>query len=131
MRNAAGIALVDPNGLLFLVRRNSQVSHGGLWSIPGGYVDNGESPLQAALRELKEESGLAVGGASQIGDLVVSTPEGGSFSVFVYQGSLPSRTPVMQKAEVDRWLWLEPALAFGLKLHPGMRKILDALERLV
>jgi len=131
MGNAAGVALVDPNGVVFLVRRNSQTSHGGLWSIPGGYIDDGESPLQTALRELKEETGLSVGSASQIGQLVVPTPEGGSFSVFIYQGSLASRTPTTQRSEVDRWLWLEPSLAFGLKLHPGMRQILNTLERIV
>ena len=30
----------------------------GLWSLPGGWIDVGESPAQAAVREVKEETGL-------------------------------------------------------------------------
>ena len=125
MYAAAGIALLDQNGLVFLVRRSSRVSHGGSWTIPGGYVDDGESPLQAAVREFKEETGMSLGSASQLEAFSVPTPEGATFSVFIYQGKGSHRSPSLQKGEVDRWLWLEPELAFGLKLHPGMRKILD------
>ncbi|MDE2143958.1 MAG: NUDIX domain-containing protein, partial [Elusimicrobia bacterium] len=30
----------------------------GLWLAPGGHIDEGETPDEAALRELKEETGL-------------------------------------------------------------------------
>lgn len=36
-------------------------SHGaGTWSLPGGHVDAGESPLRAAIRETFEETGIAI-----------------------------------------------------------------------
>lgn len=51
-------------GALFFNERNELLilkqSYNDLWSIPGGIVDDHESPLQAVLREIKEEIGLTV-----------------------------------------------------------------------
>ena len=44
---------------LVLTRRSGRLrSHAGQWALPGGRIDAGESPEQAALRELAEEVGL-------------------------------------------------------------------------
>ncbi|MFN9280242.1 MAG: NUDIX hydrolase [Betaproteobacteria bacterium] len=44
---------------LLLTRRASGLrSHAGQWALPGGRMDEGETPEQAALRELQEEVGL-------------------------------------------------------------------------
>lgn len=46
---------------LLLTRRASDLrAHAGQWAMPGGRVDDGETPEAAALRELHEEVGLAL-----------------------------------------------------------------------
>lgn len=46
---------------LVLTRRSNQLKrHSGQWALPGGQCDPGESPEATALRELKEEVGLAL-----------------------------------------------------------------------
>jgi|UPI0003794ECB 8-oxo-dGTP diphosphatase len=50
-------ALFRPNGDLLLQRRPDQ-RLSGLWTFPGGKVEGDELPLQAAVRELEEETGI-------------------------------------------------------------------------
>lgn len=54
---AAGIALVH-NGRLLLMRRRLDCDAGGCWAYPGGKIEPGETAQQAAIRELREETGL-------------------------------------------------------------------------
>ncbi len=50
-----------------LVRRD-RGPMAGLWSFPGGQLESGESPSDAARRELAEETGLSVGQLVPLGD---------------------------------------------------------------
>ncbi len=55
---------------LLLTRRAARMSsHGGQWALPGGRIDPGETPQQAALREMHEEVGLALGASDILGTL--------------------------------------------------------------
>jgi putative (di)nucleoside polyphosphate hydrolase len=53
-RRCVGIMLVNHEGLVFIGRRNDESA---AWQMPQGGIDAGESPEQAALRELQEETG--------------------------------------------------------------------------
>ena len=47
---------------LILTRRSSQLrDHAGQWALPGGRLDAGESPVETALREMREEVGVHLG----------------------------------------------------------------------
>lgn len=55
---------------LILTRRSRQLRrHAGQWALPGGRIDPGESPEQAALRELAEEVGLELDAGAVLGRL--------------------------------------------------------------
>ena len=55
---------------LLLTRRSSQLRrHAGQWALPGGRLDPGETPEQAALREMAEEVNLALDASAVLGRL--------------------------------------------------------------
>lgn len=54
-RLGVGIMLVNRRGLIFVARRID--SPGEAWQMPQGGIDDGETPVDAALRELEEEVG--------------------------------------------------------------------------
>ncbi len=62
-RRVAGVLLVDARGWLLMQLRGREAAVSpGQWSMPGGGIEPGESPEQAARRELLEETGLRVAG---------------------------------------------------------------------
>jgi 8-oxo-dGTP pyrophosphatase MutT (NUDIX family) len=61
MIRAAGILFLtkDGSGALFCKRGNG-ASNPGEWACPGGHIEDGETPIQAAIRETMEEAGIKV-----------------------------------------------------------------------
>ncbi|SFJ74759.1 ADP-ribose pyrophosphatase YjhB, NUDIX family [Amycolatopsis sacchari] len=61
-RTAAGVLFTDRQARVLMVH----TTYKDYWDIPGGYIEPGESPHQAAVREVREELGLSV----PVGELV-------------------------------------------------------------
>ena len=57
-RPAARVICVDGTGRVLLMHWHDTVSGESLWEPPGGGIDPGETPFEAARRELTEETGL-------------------------------------------------------------------------
>jgi 8-oxo-dGTP pyrophosphatase MutT (NUDIX family) len=72
-RRPAAVAVVllpdeEDRACFLLTRRAATLrAHRGQWALPGGRIDAGETAEEAALRELREEVGLALGADSVLG----------------------------------------------------------------
>jgi 8-oxo-dGTP diphosphatase len=55
----AGV-LVKCNNKVLLCKRNNQGSFPGMWSIPGGKMEEGEMPIESARREFYEETDISI-----------------------------------------------------------------------
>ncbi len=62
---ASTAVVFDDQERILLVLRNREPG-AGEWALPGGFVENGESPEDAAKRELREETGLQAHGPALI-----------------------------------------------------------------
>lgn len=69
----AGAVIVD--GRLLLAQRSYPAEVAGLWELPGGKVEAGETRSEALERELAEELGVRVAAGSQVGVGVPLRPD--------------------------------------------------------
>jgi 8-oxo-dGTP diphosphatase len=97
------------------------------WSHPKGKLKSGESDAQAALREVKEETGMDC----VLGAALPATryPVGGRPKLVRYWAAEAVAGHFEPNAEVDRLLWLPPADARAALTHPHDRPLIDAALR--
>ena len=72
-----GAILKDDAGRLLLIKRGHEPGK-GLWSIPGGRIEAGETDEEALVREVREETGLVVTAGSFIGSVRRPTGQPGT-----------------------------------------------------
>lgn len=56
----AEVYIIHKNKLLMFKRSEAKKKFPGWWALPGGHIDEDEDPLKAAIREVKEETGVNV-----------------------------------------------------------------------
>ena len=109
----------DGAGRLLLIRRGREPSR-GLWSLPGGRVEPGETLEQAVVREVREETGLEVRVGPPVGRVLI--PAG----AVVYDVTDFTCTPLDRAAEpvagddADAVTWVEATAVGGLACTPRL-----------
>lgn len=78
-----GAIIYDTEGRLLLIRRGHPPGE-GLWSLPGGRVEAGESDAEAVARELAEETGLRVEPGRLVGSVERAGPAGVTYDIHDY-----------------------------------------------
>jgi A/G-specific adenine glycosylase len=121
---AAVVVLVDANGRWLLQRRPLRGLLGGLWEFPGGKIDPGETPMGAARRELREETGRSVGKLTEVG-VVRHSYSHFSVDLHVFRGR-PGRASFAPPSAPQRWV--APRRVTALPLPKATEKIVRLLE---
>lgn len=124
---AVTVFVIDDQDRVLLIRRTDN----GLWAVPGGAQDFGESIAETAVRETKEESGIDIEVTGVVGIYtdpkhVMAYSDGEvrqQFSICFrgrYLGGQP--TPSSESSQVR---WVPRDELDGLPIHPSMRLRID------
>lgn len=73
----------------------------GVWELPGGFIDAGESPRLCAARELKEESGQSVASLRWCAVLELTGATTGTSYGALYRGDIATSAHFTGNAEID------------------------------
>jgi 8-oxo-dGTP pyrophosphatase MutT (NUDIX family) len=120
------ILLSDRDGRVLMLRRapDDDILPGS-WELPGGGIDPGETPLQAAARELREEVGVALA-EEALADWGTFERPGGRHTAFFATGCEPGDCTPALSHEHDDWRWadgpgevepLTPSARWALERH--------------
>ena len=120
-RVVAKVILVNSNHEIAMakVKRGFFTGH---WTLPGGFVDYAEHPVEGAVREVKEELGLKVNiDANDIVQIAerIFTSEGIQFLSFTYKCKVDGEVnfnPKADEIEEARWFSMDQALANAASL---------------
>jgi 8-oxo-dGTP pyrophosphatase MutT (NUDIX family) len=125
---AAGVVFISPEGRVLLMQRDpEEKNYGGHWGLPGGKAEGGETPEEAARREVKEETGYDHGGDLTVLDRV-TTPTGMVFTTFAAPVG-EEFAPAMADGEHTGFTWANLDHLPG-PLHPNVEKVLGSLKEM-
>lgn len=117
----AGVACIPirynptEGGVQVLFLRRTGAHGAGTWSMPGGWLEYGEPSFQAALRELKEETGLTGTYIRPAGYTEDFFPDAGKHCVTLWHRAIvpPGSEPVLTELDrVTEFRWVSPTGPF-------------------
>lgn len=122
-----GAVIRDGAGRLLLIKRGHEPG-AGLWSLPGGRIEPGETDEQAVVREIAEETGLVVTCGSLLGTATLPGASGAIIEVRDYRAVVTGGDLAAGDDAADA-RWVEPAGLASLPLTAGLAEFLLAWER--
>jgi 8-oxo-dGTP diphosphatase len=123
---AASAVVQNDQGHFLLVKRGHEPAI-GLWSLPGGSVEEGETLSDAATREVKEETGLDIVTGVEVWRVQVELAEGKHYDVHALQGWVKGGVLHAGDDAADARWWAIGELE-GISLTPHLREFLTSYQ---
>jgi 8-oxo-dGTP pyrophosphatase MutT (NUDIX family) len=128
VRPSAGVAAVDALGRVLLIWRHRFIPDTWGWEIPGGRVEPGEDPAEAAAREVLEETGWRPGPLHHLLDIRPSPGlTDGLHHIFRADGATLVGEPTDVEAERIEWVPLSAVPGLIARGEVGSASTLSSL----
>ena len=118
-----GAVIRDGGGRLLLIRRGHPPGE-GLWSLPGGRVEAGESDQDAVVREVGEETGLSAVPGAFLGAVERPAPDGAVFDIRDYE-AVVTGGQLAAGDDAAEAVWVSPARLASLPVTTGFPYRMD------
>jgi 8-oxo-dGTP diphosphatase len=124
-------AAIFRDGKILLVRRARSPGK-GVYSLPGGRVEFGESLHTALHREVDEETALQIEIVGLAGwrEVLPANGGGGHYVIMSFAARWTGKEPVLND-EHDDFKWLAPDGLGDLQVTGGLQEVIDAAMRLI
>ncbi len=119
-------AVIERDGRFLLTRRLAGSHMAGYWEFPGGKLEDGESPAEALVRELREELGVGVAAPAPLATLRHDYPER-TVELHFLRTEIVSGEP--RPLQVGGLGWFAPAEMADLPILPADLPIVSRLDR--
>lgn len=127
-------AAIIRDGKVVIVRRGAGVAT-GVYTLPGGVVEAGETVREAVVREVREEIGMTIEPLEPAGyrEMIARDADGRvkrHFVILCFAARWIAGEPIPDLTEIAEAEWRFPAEVEGLKTTDGLREIIDrAIEQ--
>ena len=117
-----GAVIKDGQGRLLLIKRG-HAPGAGLWSLPGGRIEPGETDAEALVREMREETGLVIDPGRLIGAVRRPARDDAVFDIRDYAATVTGGTlhPGDDAADAR---WVDAIELASLPLTEGLAETL-------
>lgn len=105
MQKSCTVAIIKDNKLLLLLRGSTAPYNPDKYCLPGGMVDNNESLVDCAIRELYEETGVSLS-KDQLNELVIKYPSGYKKTIYVHKNDNFNQ-PINISWEHSKYTWVD------------------------
>ncbi|KAB3526358.1 (deoxy)nucleoside triphosphate pyrophosphohydrolase [Alkaliphilus serpentinus] len=116
MLDVAAIILENESKEVLIARRRKGIAMEGLWEFPGGKIEEGESPQDCLVRELKEEMELDIEVQDYVGESIHSY-EDFVIRLMAYRGRILRGE--IKLVDHDKILWVKPLELKEIALAPA------------
>lgn len=109
LRPGVGVGVIIRNNGMLLLQKRVGAHGAGTWGLPGGHIEFGESPVDAAVRESKEEADVDIVNVRIVGVTNdVMRDEGKHYFTFFVESELAGGNVKINDSSVSEFGWFSP-----------------------